>query len=308
MGNAHFFIGDSMNIEEYTLIYKDYKLKFLNIGAAITEFSRDNKNIVLSFKDYSSYRNNVTYMGAIVGRSAGRIRDGQIGNWTLPLNQNNTHNLHGNNLHYRFYDVVTTANKATLTLVDPEGDFPGNAELKVEYELSDNGLTQTISAISDKPTILNLTNHSYFNLSGESILNHKLEIRADKVLKLDKDLLPIDKMDTNGTAFDFNKPRLISDSLEQGDQQFLYSKFIDHPFELKDNIMLFTDKLELEISTDQPYVVVYTSNYLKDEVNELKGEMNADFNAICLETQAAPGSTELVNEYKSITNYNIKLK
>ncbi len=292
-------------IKEYELNYGDYKLKFLNIGAVITEFSYKGNDVVLSFEDKESYRKNSTYMGSIVGRSAGRIRDGKLDKWTLPLNQDEKHNLHGNHIHYKFYDADISPNKATLSLYDEEGDFPGNASIKVIYELTEDGLVQTFECSSDKPTVFNMTNHSYFNLSGESILDHILLIEADRVLELDEDLLPVGKIDVANTAFDFRKPRLIRESFNQYHDQFEYSKFIDHPFELNGKVELVANNYKLAIDTDQDYLVVYAGNYIGDEKNKLNNEMNKDYRAICLETQAAPGTTALVTEYKATTKYKI---
>ncbi len=292
-------------IKEYEITAGDYRLKFLNIGAVITEFSYRNKNIVLSFESLESYRANSTFMGAIVGRSAGRIKDGKIAGWQLPKNQNNTHNLHGNELHYQFYDVKVNKDHATLILVDPEGGFPGNAVITVEYILSAEGLTQKISASSDKTTVFNMTNHTYFNLDGKSILNHQLQIDADEVIILDHDLIGIDHVCVQKTAFDFNCNKLINSAKIQGDSQFALSKFIDHPFKLNGKLVLSTSELSLEITTDQEYVIVYCGNYLGSEKKQLKDNMNKDYHAICLETQAIPGKTELVNNYQSITHYKI---
>lgn len=294
-------------IKEYCLECGDYRLKFLNIGAVITEYSYKDNNVVLSFENLESYKKNSTFMGSVVGRSAGRIRDGKIEGWTLPLNQDGKHNLHGGDIHYKFYDVEIDAATATLTLNDPEGDFPGNAVITIKYELSENGLTQTLVAKSDKLTVFNMTNHSYFNLGQDSILEHKLCISSDTVLELDEDLLPVGTIDVTGTAFDFNEPKQIGKAKEQGHDQFKYSKFIDHPYKLKDDktIILSNDSLKLEITTDQDYLVVYGGNYIGDEQNKLKNDMNKDYHAICLETQAAPGTTDLVTEYKSITKYKI---
>lgn len=295
-------------IKEYCLDYGDYRLKFLNIGAVITEYSYKGNNVVLSFENLESYRNNYTNLGSIVGRSAGRIRDGKLEGWTLPLNQDGKHTLHGGRkFQYKFYNVYVIDNVAKLILVDPEGDFPGNALCTITFQLDENGLTQVIDSVADKPTILNFTNHSYFNLGQDSILEHKLCISSDAVLELDEDLLPVGTIDVSETAFDFNEPKQIGKAKEQGHDQFKYSKFIDHPYKLKDDktIILSNDSLKLEITTDQDYLVVYGGNYIGDEQNKLRNDMNKDYHAICLETQAAPGTTDLVTEYKAITNYKI---
>lgn len=293
-------------IKEYQIEYDNFKLKFLNIGAVITEFSYKGHNIVLNFKEFEGYQENSTFLGSIVGRSAGRIRDGKIDGWQLPKNQDGKHNLHGNGLHYKLYDVQIIGSSAILTLNDPEGDFPGNAQIQIKYTLSDQGLVQEFNANSDKPTVFNMTNHSYFNLNGnDEILEHQLQIESDIVLELDEDLLPIGELAVEGTAFDFNTPKQIKVAKEQGHDQFKYSKFIDHPYKLKGAITLLGEKLKLEIDTDQDFVVVYCGNYLGDESNLINGDMNNDYYAICLETQHAPGSTSLVTEYSSKTIYKL---
>lgn len=295
-------------IKEYELTNGDYKLKFLNIGAVITEYCYKCQNIVLSFENLDSYKHNSTFMGAIVGRTAGRVRDGKIEGKTLPLNQDGKHNLHGNELNYMFYDVQICENVAVLSAFDPEGAFPGNAQITIKYELTDQGLKQTISASSDKPTVFNMTNHSYFNLSRQSILDHYLQVEADAVLKLDEDLLPVGTIDVKGTAFDFNQSRLIRDSFKQSHEQFEYSKFIDHPYKLNGKILLQSNNLQLSIETDQDYLVVYAGNYIGDETNPLKDNMNIDNYGICLETQAAPGTIDLVTEYSATTYYKLSAK
>ncbi len=297
-------------IKEYELNYGDYKLKFLNIGAVITEFSYKGNNVVLSFEDYNSYRKNYTNLGSIVGRNAGRIRDGKIDGWkTLPLNQEGKHTLHGGHkFQYKFYDVHVIGNIAKLTVVDTEGDFPGNALVTITFKLGENGLTQTIEAVSDKPTIFDFTNHTYFNLDrSKSILEHTLLIDSDTVLKLDQDLLPIGEMAVSNTAFDFTKPRLIESSLQQGHDQFKYSKFIDHPYVLNGKAVLSTDNLQLEITTDRDYLVVYGGNYIGTESLAIKDNMNYDYSSICLETQGKPGLTNLITDYKATTNFKISV-
>lgn len=291
-------------IIEYTIEHGNMRLSVLNLGAVITNLSYKNQNIVAKFKDYQSYLNNSTYLGGIIGRSAGRIRNGKVGDFTIPINFKEKHNLHGNNLHLKFYDVDASGNKIICTLDDPAGDFPGNAKITVTYTLLADRLVQEFSGVSDEPTVFNMTNHTYFNLSSnKSILKHKLQIQANDVCELDEDLLPIGTIPTKGTAFDFNNYRLIEESYQQGHSQFQFSKFIDHPFKINGQVKLCCDNLQLEVVTDQPYVVTYAGNYVGDETNEFDNLENKDYSAICLETQDCPNTVNFVTDYYAKTEY-----
>lgn len=299
-------IGIMNEIIEYEINNGDYKLKFLNMGCVITEYSYKGDNVVLAFSNYKDYRDNYTNLGSIVGRSAGRIRDGKIDGWQLPLNQDGKHTLHGGRkLQYKFYNVEVHESCAVLSLFDEEGDFPGNANIKVKFELMDDGLKQTICATSDNPTILNFTNHTYFNLGAETILDHKLQIEADQYFELDEDLLPVKLHQVKNTVFNFKAGKLIREAQLQGDDQFKYSKFIDHPFLLKGGVSLQYKERKLEIETNQECLVVYTGNYVADEKKMLANNMNHDYSGICLETQFVPNSIDLVTNYTSITNYKL---
>lgn len=297
-------------IIEYTIENDIYKLKFLNIGAVITEYSIKGHNIVLRFEDLESYRDNYLNLGSVVGRNAGRIKDGKIDGWQLPLNQDGKHTLHGGRtFQYNFYDVTISENVATLKCVDPEGTFPGNVNVEIKYTLTDEGLVQEFTANSDKPTILDFTNHSYFNLNpGNDILSSKLLIETAEVKELDEDLLPVGNLEVKGSAFDFNVSRKISDSLKQGHDQFKYSKFIDHPFRIDGQVKLENDNHSLEIKTDQNYLVVYAGNFIGTEELRLENSPNLDYHGICLETQNLPGTTNMVTEYYAITKFILNEK
>ncbi len=294
-------------IIEYTLTYKQYKVKVLNIGATIVEYSIDNHNICLTYEDYNTYRTNEIYIGSIVGRTAGRIRNGSTDGFNIPQNYKTIHNLHGNGLHVRFYDAKVEANKIILTYVDEEGEYPGNAHIKVIYTLNDDGLTQEIKCASDKPTLLNLTNHSYFNINGGgSILNDNLQIKCDKVAVLDNDMFVQELKDVANSAFDFNNERKIKTSFDLDDfEQFKITKFIDHPFKLNGGILYSNDKYQLEINSTSDFVVVYAGNYL-DECNyKFKNENIDEYSGICFETQKIPGDVNLVDSFYSKTNFKL---
>lgn len=297
-------------VVEYSIEYNGYKLKVLNIGATITEYSLDGHNVCLSFSDINAYQNNELYAGCVVGRTAGRIKGGAVGNWQLPKNYHEHHNHHGNGLHLAFYEVKQSASKLELTLVDPEGDYPGLAKIKVIYSLDENGLTQEIIANSDKPTLFNFTNHSYFNLEiGSSVLEHDLQIDSSKYSHLDDEMFVVEDRVVDDTAFDFRNKRTIGSTFDLDDQgQFKRTKFIDHPFKLDGKLVYSTDQYQLAITTDSDYVVIYAANYLADCKSELRDTTAFDYGAICFETQKVPGDINLVSDFYSKTNYKLTKK
>lgn len=294
-------------IVEYTIEHKGYRLKVLNIGATITEYSLDGHNICLSYSDIEAYRNNELYAGSIVGRTAGRIKNGCVGDWQLPKNYLETNNHHGNDLHIAFYDVQVGIDNVELTLIDPEGDYPGNAEIKVKYTLTDNGLIQEITANSDKPTLFNFTNHSYFNLDlGSTVLEHKLQIEGELYGHLDEQMFVSSLEPAKATAFDFNSMRTIGSSNELDDRgQFAITKFIDHPFKVDGSVVYANDQYQLTVKTSNDYVVIYAGNYLGDCQSALQCGEPLDYGAICFETQKIPGDTQLVTNYYSQTSYQL---
>lgn len=294
-------------IIEYTIEYGGYKLKVLNIGATITEYSLDGHNISLSYSNIESYRNNELYAGCIVGRTAGRIKGGSVGGWQLPKNYHQHHNHHGSGLHLEFYEVELKENSIELSLEDSEGDYPGNAVVKVVYTLDENGLTQEIIAKSDKPTLFNFTNHSYFNLElGKSVLKHNLQIECKQYAHLDNEMFVIENKDVLGTAFDFRTKRTIGSSFDLEDKgQFKRTKFIDHPFKLNGKLVYSNTDYQLEVTTDSDYVVIYAANYLGDCQSKLAGYQAEDYGAICFETQKLPGDINLVSDFYSKTNYKL---
>lgn len=296
-------------IKEYGLEYNEYKLKFLNIGAAITEYSYKGQNTVLYYENKENYVSNDIFLGAVVGRTAGRIRDGRIGKWQLPLNQGGKHNLHGNELHHKHFDVEIEGNNAILTCVDQEGPYPGNAVIKIIYSLGKEGLKQEIIASSDSPTVFNFANHTYFNLDGtETILDHKLKINSKKMLAVDEDCLPVKEVKVENTVFDFRAGKAIREALNDSEEQYQFTKFIDHPFELDGLVELEGEKIKLVVETGLDYAVIYCGAHISGTTHIIGESMNRDYAAVCIETQHAPNTTDLVSEYNSITHYKIKEK
>lgn len=294
-----------MKIEEYTIANDELEIKFLNLGAIITEVNYKGKNRVLRFEDLSSYQNNVMYLGAIVGRTAGRIKDGKFAGGVLPRNYLGKHNLHGNNLNLRFYEVTITNDQAQLKYTDCEAEYPGELDITITFTLNENSLHQEIKCESTKPTLVNMTNHTYFNLNGSgSILDHSLEINASNVGILDNEMITIGLSDVTNTAFDFKAKRKISDAMKQGDDQFQISGFIDHPYLLKGNVVLYGDEIKMEIETNQPYLVAYLGSQIANEQNKLRNNHNQNYVGLCLETQKKPGDIDLITNYYSSTLFS----
>lgn len=299
-----------MKIVEYTLKKGSLEVKFLNLGAIITEINYKGINRVLRFKKLDSYLNNTMYLGAIVGRTAGRIENGVFPGGKLQTNFLNKHNLHGNDMHLKYYNVdMIDESTATLSVIDSEGEYPGDLDVSIKYSILNDSLNQEILARSTAMTPINMTNHTYFNLNGTgTILDHQLQIDSTQVGILNHEMITSDFGNVAKTAFDFRHNRVIRTSLEQGDDQFEISGFIDHPYKLDGLIQLLGNDCRMTIKTNQPYVVAYLGSQIDAEMNELLNSSGKKYSALCLETQKCPGDTELVDEYYSITQYEFKDK
>ncbi|MFV0246604.1 MAG: hypothetical protein ACK5HS_01535 [Mycoplasmatales bacterium] len=298
-------------IEEYTITFKDYKVRVLNIGASVIEYSYNGHNIVLNYENLESYYDNDIYLGSIIGRTAGRIKDTNINGYNIPNNYLNTSNIHGNNIHHKIFSVTKTSdNTLECILNDNEGDFPGNALIKVIYTLTEDGLSLEINASSDKETLLNLTNHMYFNLNPTSdIMNHTLKIDSDYYSHLDENMFALDDRQVEGTSFDFRNPRQIFTSFDLPDNdQFNITKFIDHPFKLNGNIVYQNNKYKLEVESNSDYVIVYTGNYISNTKHKINYGASKDYYGICFETQKKPGNIEPVDNYYLKTMYKLSKK
>ncbi len=295
-------------IKEYTVKRGNLKLKVLNIGAVITEFSINGNNVVIAYEDYKDYLNNTMYLGAIVGRTSGRIKDAKFDKYTLNKNFLDKHNLHGNDLQNRFYEVKEIKNGLELHLLDQEGDYPGDMDLVIKYVLEEDRLVQEIMGKSNKDTLMNLTNHSYFNLEpGQSIENLQLKIESNEVYPIDEESLPLKKINVENTPFDFREYKYIFENINMPHEQFKTTIFIDNPYVLNGSVFLKSDKgLSLEVKTNQDYVVIYTGNYIDQEGRNFANTKPLKNGAICIETQKIPGDTNMVSDYYSKTEFVLK--
>ena len=289
-------------IKIYTLENEFLKVEFLNLGAIIKKIelkdrNGDIKNVVLGYEDVEKYRKNPAYLGAIIGRTAGRIKNGdlRLADEIYKLDINNGENiLHGgkNSISHRFWNVESIENRLCFSIKSPHLDngYPANVEIKVSYILNNNELLIKYFATADNLTYLNLTNHSYFNLSGNSdntIYENILKIDSDYLIGIDKDSIPCKTVNLDNNIFDFRKSKILEEFFKADDEQkTLANNGIDHPYIFNDKI----GKLEIEnlesgikmsVETDNPAVVIYTANYLQD-IGFKK------HSAICFETQEVP--------------------
>lgn len=311
-----FFQGHEGKIEIYSL-KNDNKMEveILSIGGVIRKIITCDRhgnynNIVLGLENLSDYFQNPSYFGAIPGRTSGRIGGAKaaINGRTYYFCKNNgENNLHGGKegLFHKFWkgEIVQSENSVGVLLSYNEEDgvegFPGNLHLEVLYELdNENNLSITYKGSADKTTLLNLTNHSYFNLSGvykEDILTHKLKINSDEFCEIDKDSIVTGKLiSVKGTPFDFRNEKSIGKNIDdKNNLQIKYGNGYDHPYILLKNnepaVVLEHDKAGrgLKIYTDTKALVFYTMNYTNNE--ELcNGEKAKERIACCFETQAPP--------------------
>ena len=307
-----FGIVDRKEISEFTLKNDNgMEISCINLGCIITKLLTPNRNgisenIVLGFETLEEYLENPAYFGAVVGRVAGRIKDAEFElegkTYRVAKNDGNNH-LHGGpkGFHKIVWDAAVFEKKDEVgvrfsyTSADGEEGYPGNVTVQVTYTLNNlNEFFITYEAVSDQTTLLNVTNHSYFNLSGDfkrNVLDHVLKMDSHQFLELNEELLPTGKfVDVADTVFDFRNGRKIKDGAESmAPQNVLAGGGYDHPFLLDGKIVLADEKSgrKLQIETDAPSVVLYTGNQLSDDL-KINGGSARRHLGLCLETQGLP--------------------
>ncbi|MFC0272764.1 aldose epimerase family protein [Metabacillus herbersteinensis] len=307
---------EGKTIDSFTLVNRNgIEISCINYGCTITKIiapdrNRNYENIVLGYDTLDEYEKGTAYFGAVIGRVAGRIKGAAFDldgiTYHLPQNDNGNH-LHGG---FNGFDkVLWTAEafeneneigvKFTYTSPDGEAGYPGNVSLAITYTLNDQDeLTINYHGQTDQKTLLTMTNHSYFNLSGNlkrDTLTHSLTLKSNAFLELDQELLPTGTiLDVEGTEFDFRKGRLIQTGAESEHQQnVLAGKGYDHPFLLDANHsqeILLQDPESgrtLTIETDEVAVVVYSGTQLASD-DKIYGVPSSKYLGICLETQGLP--------------------
>ena len=288
------------------------------VSIQVPDKSGNKRNVILGYGSLEEYQTDRdTYMGATVGRYANRIADASFdleGRRYSLINNNGNNHLHGG---YRgfdsfFWDAVQTGPaRIEMRYTSPDGQegFPGTLEVIAVIELDDtNTLSIKYTAKSDALTIVNLTNHAYFNFSGTAsrdIFNHQMAIHADQFTPVDERLIPTGELrSVEGSCFDFRQMKAIGADLDFDDDQVALGHGYDHNFVLnqveKDQEGLYraADVLESEsgirmtLWTDQPGVQLYTANFIPPNKG-LKDEKFTKNGAFCLEPQAFPDSPNI---------------
>jgi aldose 1-epimerase len=315
---------DGKNVDKYILKNKNgMQVDIITYGGIITSWTAPDKdgkyaNIVLGYDSLAQYQRSNPYFGALIGRYGNRIAKGKFTidgqTYSLPIN-NDPNSLHGGTTGFDkvLWDVIsseTSDNGATLVLgyksKDMEMGYPGNLDVKVTYALTnEDALDVKYEATTDKKTVVNLTQHTYFNLSGDfkkDILDHEVSIAADKFLPVDATLIPTGKLqDVTNTPFDFRTPKAIGKDIAAKDDQLTKGKGYDHcwalnPVESVSQLRSVSKVLHpstgrvIEILTNEPGIQFYTGNFLDGTLPMPGGGTYSYRSGFCLETQHYPDS------------------
>ena len=266
-------------------------------------------DVVLGFDDLRGYLGPHPYFGSVIGRYANRIARGRFQldgeEHQVPVN-NGPNALHGGTegFDHRLWDLVDDDDASvTLRLVSPDGDmgFPGRLEAEVSYRLSGGDLQLEYRATTDRPTVVNLTNHAYWNLSCSGTAEgHEVQVAANRYTPVDADLVPTGELaPVEGTAFDFRSARPLGERVRDGDEQLLRAQGYDHNLVLDGESGTLRPVAHvrdprtgrtLEVSTDQPGVQLYSGNFLDGTLVGKGGRTYRQGDALCLETQHFPDS------------------
>lgn len=312
---------DGTRVEWVTLVNRTgAAARLIGLGASLQALWMPDRNsvladIVLGHDDQATYLANRTFLGAIVGRYANRIAGGRFDldgrTFQAPCNDG-PNCLHGG---MRGLDLVPwtlsshSAAEAVFTLHSPDGaeGFPGNLDITVRYHLDDdNVLTVEITAATDAPTVVNLTNHAYFNLggavTGADILGHELTLAAGRYTPVDANLIPTGELrDVAGSPFDFRNAHPIGARIrDAGEAQLVLARGYDHNFVLDAGggaepafAARLTDPVSgrsLDLFTTEPGLQFYSGNFLPGNLPGKGGRLYRQADALCLEPQKFPDS------------------
>lgn len=306
------------NISRYNISNsRGMSAEVLNYGAIVSKLLiPDNKgntdDVVLGYDSIDGFVNDNSFQGAIVGRYGNRIAGGKftIEGREYSVTQNEGPNqLHGglNGFNKVIWNVENVDdNSITLSYLSPDGEegYPGNVKIKVTYKITElNELKILYTGTTDKTTILNPTNHCYFNLTGstdDTILEHIVYIDADYITRVDDQMIPTGELlEVKGTPMDFNTPRAVGENINEDYEQLILGSGYDHNYVLNNQngsirkvAEVFDPKSGrvLEVITDQPGLQFYSGNHLNDIKNGKGNKAYSRRAGLCLEAQGFPDS------------------
>ena len=305
------------------LICEDgFFVSLLGIGASVRQIGFPSRqmnlqNLALSFSKENTYFSNPLYAGATLAPTAGRISRGFLPVddhlYELSRNENGVHSLHGGfeNASFRIWELcsasVTPSGDAqvsfTCNLPDGLDGFPGNRRITVTYTLTESHqLTMDYDAISDQDTYFNISNHSYFNLSGDfsrTATDHLLQINADRYICNAPDFIPEETADVTGTPFDFRQPVSLQEHLQkypediqiQRNQGYNHGFILNHSLESNypDLVCALPDgSVQMSVTSDAPCMVLYSGGYIDDSQQLINGQYTAPSCALAFEFQDYP--------------------
>lgn len=310
-----------------------------NLGGHILSiFTKDRDgeegDVVLGFENVEDCHHDGSFMGAIAGRVANRIGNAQfeLNGKTYYLAANNGPNsLHGGiegfNQKIFKYEILEDGIRFIYLSPDMEEGYPGSLYLKVVYRLCKNELKMKYEAVSDQDTLVNITNHSYFNLSAgkeNKIYHHEMKIKADEIACVDENCLANgDFLKVENTPFDFKEFHEIGERINENHEQLKLAGGYDHSFMLKDEedqLVLYDKKTgrKLTMTTTLPCIQVYTGNFLSGGCNGKGGKPYENRDGVALEPQFLPNSIHIEEEpkvilrkgeqYEAVTSYRFEVE
>ena len=317
----------------------DMRVVITDVGASLVSWYAPDRSgriadVVLGHADAAGYLDGEGFFGSVAGRWANRIKgarcniDGQ--EYVLDANEGANH-LHGGaaGFHNQKWASHVSLDSLKLSLVSPDGaaGFPGNLRVEVDYRLDDNGtLTIVYAAATDAPTPVNLTNHTYFNLSGgeTDIRDHILRLQADEYLAIDNQSIPVCRAPVAGSAFDFRMPAPLGPRLAWPEDQLALARGFDHcyvvngaPGTLRDAASVYdpASGRELHVCTTERGLQLYTGNFLKGTPGRREWRPQ---DGVCLEAECFPNQinseeAEAVilrpgQVYRQITTYQMTVR
>lgn len=317
-------LQDGQEVLEYVLVNANgIEVRVINYGGIITSLKTPDRNgivedVVLGYDSLSGYLNDNPYFGAIIGRYGNRIANGKFtidGKEYQVAQNNNGQHLHGGVKGFDkvFWNINLIGEKSkslklTYLSKDMEEGYPGNLRIRVTYTLTDaNELIVDYQATTDKKTVVNLTQHSYFNLTGNvkrDILDHEVTLYADQFIPVSKVLIPTGELkNVNGTPFDFRKQTAIGLRTNDKDQQLEFGRGYDHCWALssKNSVKHAATVYEpvsgrvVDVYTTEPGIQLYCGNFLDGSITGKQGVVYKHRYGFCLETEHFPDSPNQKN-------------